>query len=466
MAGNKYVFLLGGEPKRLRLLSKLVEERARFAYREPSVFAEAREALHRHRAIILRGAPGRGKTAMAVRLLLGVSDGAIYHLDSKSDIASLADLLEGGSGERVGIEPGAGFLLDQPRDPAALDSEVFGKVQGALEEAGSWLVLTVPGTGVADSDLLTGVVDVHEAPASEDIVRSHMNWRLGEHASQRLLDDAEVKDLLGELASGSVSCKQAADFAESLCDEHETGEPDLDRVRERWARLEVEDFEIWAEGLRDPVLRSTAIALAVLNGLPQENVARASRSLRQRLTGDQRSLWRGRTGVRSPSPTRSHCHVANNSPGFGRRRIRSRMASPAKYCGTRTPPSPEESSAMPGPSTRYRKSSSPGWVNWPSIRRKRCGSSPRRAWASSQASPSDISATASSRAGPTARSSSPGAVAYALATASREPGLVTGSQRWRRVGMRTAPSLSPRRRRHGCTGSVPTPPTRSNGSAD
>ncbi|MFD6276229.1 hypothetical protein ACFWFI_11765 [Streptomyces sp. NPDC060209] len=284
VGGDKYVLLLGGGQRRLRSLSPLVNERIRFAYQEPPGLPAAREALAGRHLLILRGAPGYGKTAMAVRLLQGMGATTTYHLDSDVDFASLADLLERGTDS---IERGAAFLLDQPSAIAGLRGEAYEKIQGALALAGAWLVMTVSSTSVADSELLTAVVDISEAPSQRGIVSSHLRWRLGDAVRDRLLADAKVMSLLAALRDGDPACKQAADLAVAIVEEWDAGWQNPENIEKRRARQADEDFDIWLESLREPSVRSLALALAVLNGLPQEYVASAARNLRERLEDDR-----------------------------------------------------------------------------------------------------------------------------------------------------------------------------------
>ncbi|MEU1216932.1 hypothetical protein ABZ424_31970, partial [Streptomyces sp. NPDC005790] len=283
VGGDKYVLLLGGARRRLRTISPFMDERVRFAYQEPPGLPAAREALAGRHLLILRGAPGYGKTAMAVRLLQGMGATTKYHLDSDVDFGSLADLLERGT---ESIERGAAFLLDQPSAITGLRGEVYEKVQGALAVAGAWLVITVSSTEVADSELLTAVVDVTEAPDQRGIVSTHLRWRLGDAVRDRLVADADIARLLDELLNGDPACKQAADLASAIVEEWDTGRLDPENIKKRRARQADEDFDIWVESLREPAVRSLALALAVLNGLPQEYIATAARSLRERLEGD------------------------------------------------------------------------------------------------------------------------------------------------------------------------------------
>jgi len=293
VGGDKYVLVLGGQKRTLRTLSPLVVERVRYAYCEPADLADIREALTRQRLLILRSAAGYGKSAMAVRLLLGACQGPVHHLDSKVDFASLAEQLENDSGV---IEQGAGFLLERPEDIANLGRETYEKVQGALSHADAWMVVTVAAGELADGELLVGVKDLTDAPQPLEVVRAHLRWRLGEPAADRLLARDGVHDVIAELVGDVPACRQAGDLAAAMAEQYGLhGSVDLDRLRERRARLEAEDFEIWAESL-DLGTRSFALALAVLNGLPQEDVAQAARSLRERLENDDHPY------LRAPGP--------------------------------------------------------------------------------------------------------------------------------------------------------------------
>jgi hypothetical protein len=371
VGGDKYVVLLGGTRRRLRVLSPLIAERVRFAYCAPADLPDARDALLRQRLLILRGPAGYGKTAMAVRLLLGACQGTLYHLDGGVDLAFLADQLENDSGV---IEPGAGFLLEQPDDTGSLSRETYDKVQGALAQAGAWMVVTVSAGELSDAELLSGVRDVTDAPQPSEVVRAHLRWRIGEHDADRLMARGDVRGVVTELLGDHPACRQAGELAAAMSEHYDLyGAVDLDRLREHRARLEAEDFEIWAESLPDAATRSFALALAVLNGLPQEDIAQAARSLRDRLED-------GTPYLRAPGPDG---HVPRDKDLFGtpRRRqllrLRAREADPpggepGNCSSTRTPATHAGSSCTPGPSTRCRPRSSTGWRSWSSTPPNRC----------------------------------------------------------------------------------------------
>ncbi|GHF18120.1 hypothetical protein [Streptomyces morookaense] len=300
VGGNKYVFLLGGRRERLRPVSPLLIERVRFAFEAPPRWDEIRECLRLHRVILLRSAAGHGKTAAAVRLLIGAGDGPIYHLERSVDFSSLIERLENGFGE-AGIEPGAGFLLDKPDDIANLHGELLQSLETALLGAQATMVVTVPATELSDSELLSHVKDLPAPERIQGIVSRYLDWKLGGPASTELQAQPDVRTLVDSFLVASPTCKAAAELASALCDEYQSGKLSVDRIRARLDRLEAENFEIWAEGLTDPALRCFAIALAALNGLPHEDIAEAARALLARLDADARS--REQNAARS-APTR------------------------------------------------------------------------------------------------------------------------------------------------------------------
>ncbi|MCC9310934.1 ATP-binding protein [Kitasatospora sp. RB6PN24] len=284
VGGDKYVFLLSGRQERLRLLSPLLLERAQHAFEEPPGWAALRAEFGRRRITVLRGPAGTGKTTAAIRLLLGAGR-TIYRLDPETALDSLAQRLENRS--EGGIETGAGLLLDQPADVTALRGWMLEGLAGALERADARLVLTVDQqAGLIDTELLDHIVEL-AAPADHlGIVARYLRWRLGDPAAARLLADERVRPVLAEQFTADPSCRLAAEVAAAIVEQVEAGGepvPDPDRIRDRLLRRDEGDFEIWAEGLDDPGLRSHAIALAVLGGLPHEDIASAARSLHRRL---------------------------------------------------------------------------------------------------------------------------------------------------------------------------------------
>jgi hypothetical protein len=282
---DKFVFLFGGEKKAaLRRLSPLLYERVQQAFVDPEGWDELREQFGKRRTVILRGTPGHGRTAMAVRLLMSTSTEVMYDLDPRVDLNRLAEQIEQDQHGGGTVQRGAGFLLCQPGHVAALHGRALRDLDDALTEADSRLVLTVgPDMRLADEELIEYLVELPVAPSYRQIVERHLEWRLGgERAAQELLARAEVQRILDEFLSEVTSCEEAALLAFVVSEE--AGDTiSFARVRERMARRSLDAFDTWFEDLRDVDLRSFAIALAALDGLPYEDVARAAEMLRRRL---------------------------------------------------------------------------------------------------------------------------------------------------------------------------------------
>ena len=88
-----------------------------------------------------------------------------------------------------------------------------------------------------------------------------------------------------QLGDGAT-CKLAADLAEAIAAEWDTSDDehefDIKRIESWKSQRGAEDFDIWFADLGDTRSRSFAIALAVLNGLPYDAVAKGARELYRR----------------------------------------------------------------------------------------------------------------------------------------------------------------------------------------
>lgn len=282
---DKFVFLLGGEKKAaIHRLSPLLYERVQHAFVDPEGWDDLREQFCKRRTVILRGTPGQGRTAMAIRLLMSTSTEVIYDLDPQADLNLLVGQIERDQHDSGTLERGASFLLCHPDHVASLHGRVLRELDDALAEADHRLVLTIGcDTRLADEELIEYLVELPSAPSFRQIVERHLEWRLGgEREATEVLVREEVRAVLDGLLGEVTSCEEAALLA-FVVSEEASGTVSFTRVRERMARRSLDAFDTWFENLRDSDLRSFAIALAVLDGLPYADVARAAEKLRQRL---------------------------------------------------------------------------------------------------------------------------------------------------------------------------------------
>ena len=108
-------------------------------------------------------------------------------------------------------------------------------------------------------------------------------FRLSRDVADDLLSRADVTDLLAQQLGSGPSCRLAVELAEAIADEADLvgagNDFDLEKVKEWKSRRGAEDFDIWFADLGDIRSRCFAIALAVLNGLPYDAVARGARAL-------------------------------------------------------------------------------------------------------------------------------------------------------------------------------------------
>ncbi|MFE0516313.1 hypothetical protein [Streptomyces sp. NPDC058964] len=148
------------------------------------------------------------------------------------------------------------------------------------------VVIAGPDTEL-DRDL--GEYVQHMAPpdALDAVLRSHLSHRMGEDEADALLATDGIPDVVAELLDQGAPCRVAARLAWILELEHREGTVEPERVRARMDRTAGEGPEEWFEGLGDTGLRTQAIALAVLGGLPQEYVSLAASALLNRFRSDR-----------------------------------------------------------------------------------------------------------------------------------------------------------------------------------
>ncbi|MEV4518454.1 hypothetical protein AB0K00_57045, partial [Dactylosporangium sp. NPDC049525] len=291
IAGDKIVLNLADKPVQVPELSIDLLEPVRFAFVDPQGWGVLSTQFAAKRTIIVRGRTGHGKDAAAIRLLLG-DGGPIYYLDPATDVAQLAASITRRTEELGRSEAGIGFLLCQPDQAGKLRGYTFHALEGALTAANARLVITMSADVLpADGELEPYVLDLGDGPVPHRrIVRSHLSWKCNdEEALAKLLASPAVDELIAELEHGDHTCQSAAELAwiiSSVRTEEGTVNPAL--VRELRQKRQDQTFNLWFDSLRGVEERSFAIALAVLDGLPYEDVADAARRLHAKLELTQR----------------------------------------------------------------------------------------------------------------------------------------------------------------------------------
>ncbi len=252
----------------MRALSATTVETVRHAFQAPPRWDHVLADAWQRRSVVLRGPGGAGKTAAGVRLLIAAQVKAWYLLDSVAELSRLTDLKQLGSG--------AGLLLDRPPDLDELSGSLLQGLEELLRRADARLVLIAGPEAELGRGAAEYVRRIDRPGALTTVMEAHLAHLLGESEAERALAAAGVGDLAAELLDDHAACRDAARLAEVLAHEHKAGAIDTDQVRGRMDRAGGESPEEWFEGLGDTVLRTQAVALAVLGGLPQEDVALAA----------------------------------------------------------------------------------------------------------------------------------------------------------------------------------------------
>jgi DNA-binding MarR family transcriptional regulator len=289
VAGHKIVMQVADKTVPLREVPLDLTEPVLYAFVDPDNWIDLSTRFRSRRSAIVRGRDGRGKDACAIRLLTGEVD-TIYQLDPDVDVTRLADSIADQAGALGGSAAGIGFLLCGPTHAGKLRAFTLQSLERALEATNARLVITLSAdVHPADDELDHYVLELPDTPAPlERIVRSHLSWLCSDQAAARLVEQPTVTELIAELIAAEGSCRAAAELAAIIS--RERGDDDtVDgfRVRERQRHHQEQRFDLWFDGLRELDDRSFAVALAVLDGLPYEEVSGAARRLRRKLSSAQ-----------------------------------------------------------------------------------------------------------------------------------------------------------------------------------
>jgi hypothetical protein len=132
---DRLVFRLGGpEPAPLREVSHLLQEHVRKAFAKPERWRDTLAAASGRQLIVLRGEPGPGRTAAAIRILQVTGTGPIYRLDADTDLGRFPAWLEADG-------PSGGFVLSDPVD----DLTNLDEIAAALDKRDARMVIAYDG---------------------------------------------------------------------------------------------------------------------------------------------------------------------------------------------------------------------------------------------------------------------------------------------------------------------------------
>jgi hypothetical protein len=281
--GDKHVstFYFGAADRKTLVYRKLsaeaLDESLAFIaprdYPRIAAFASARPLA------VLTGQEGSGRAAAAVQVL-SVQTGrqAIYVVHPDTDLAMLVE---------QPLPRGAGIVLADitARAAASLDEFALRRLVDHLTTSGQKLIVTAAaGLRWGGGAVTAHCVALEQPPSPADVVRAHFLRRFGsadQAAARALLDRRDVRDLIAARAAPGRPMKDAALLATLLADAAGAPESMAANAELGMTANTAGEIEDWFTRLAQqwPQDQCYAIALAVLNGLPNEKVADAGKRL-------------------------------------------------------------------------------------------------------------------------------------------------------------------------------------------
>jgi hypothetical protein len=251
-----------------------VLERTRATFIPPAEWADLTRILHSRHSLVIRARAGLGSTTTALRLLLDTGADEILVIDSSAGLDRIADWLERRPRNTA-------YLLDRPGPVEILHESVLFRIESALTETGSRLVIVVDDGAPSGIDTASFVVRLTPSVAPHDVFRSHLSWHLKDH-------DSEARSAAEEWATSYVDSAASVNDAVALAEiigqtSDREGGFYPDEVARRWESRTENQIQLWFDSLPTTDLRTLAIALAVLDGLPYDRVIAAATMLNQRL---------------------------------------------------------------------------------------------------------------------------------------------------------------------------------------
>ncbi|WP_433307213.1 caspase, EACC1-associated type [Actinoplanes sp. CA-030573] len=279
-------------------------ERVRDTFVPPPGWPEWVEPFRSTRTLVMTANPGVGATTAALALLMAVGAGELVRIDAPAGLGALADWLRHGPA-------GTGYLLDGLAPGEVIDEAVLGAIAAALTSAGSWLLI-VAGEDVSGIEAAPFTVHLAVPAPLPEVFRAHLGAAATEEgvqwATEHLASVTNVRD--------AVALAEIIDRATEP-----GGEFDRDEAARRWESRAESEVQSWFADLADADLRTLAIAIAVLGGLPYDRVSAAAVALFRRVDGSARAA--GVPAFSSPrgrrlQDVRAHLEVSVVRTRYGR----------------------------------------------------------------------------------------------------------------------------------------------------
>jgi len=248
------------------------EERAR-AFVEPLEYADLEKSADGQVIVVLSAPAGHGKSTLLLRLLTGGPSGAdaVFRLDPTTDLATLVC---------DEVPEGAVLLLDDlaPERLRSLEGYGINRLLDQLGDHRCRLGITTTAVGV---NLAVGtVLRLYDRPEPRAVFDRHMaQHMLGRRDQWRALRDrSDFRELLDERLDSRQHLAMAADLARRFAEVAHEPDTAVARVRRSFGDA-TEECVRWFAELGDIKAHCFAVALAVLDEMPRETVARAAEAL-------------------------------------------------------------------------------------------------------------------------------------------------------------------------------------------
>jgi hypothetical protein len=262
-------------------ITTTVREEVAATYVEPDGFESLLSFCTKRQIAVIRVVSGQGKLTSALRVLGQICTGPLFRLDPAKGMTQLRgkDITEDG-----------GYLLaglTQAQADALLTRHEMDRLDAELNERSARMIVAVSAdtrlTHLGSADYVT---DLTHHPGHRDVLASHLSWKLGKHKSGWLIADADIASILDEELCPGTPLRKVVQLAGLIAEA--VGDSAVPReiaetVRQRLA-VRVDRLPDWFQCLGGLAEHSFVIALAVLNNLPYETVARAGQALEDQLT--------------------------------------------------------------------------------------------------------------------------------------------------------------------------------------
>jgi hypothetical protein len=240
-------------------------------YVPASGFDALLSAIDDRRLIIVRGRPGTGKSAALVHALTrGADDVSVMKLDTTTDLSTLVPA-QLSDCQAIVLYDLTANQLDK------LDEDTVDRLSAELAAANRWLGLTITDDLPITLSVETAVVEIGDPPSPRAVFDCHLEAGLEScRAREQLVSEPAVAQLLADELTGSTTLGRAARLAQMLSPFHPVPEGLAAIVRARIDDRAHDECVQWFRTLPSTRAHCTALALAVLNGLPRAEVTAAA----------------------------------------------------------------------------------------------------------------------------------------------------------------------------------------------